>query len=432
MSSGSSRRYCVIGAGANGLAALRTLVESGFDVDCFEREPDVGGVWNIGQGSRSVCASTHLISSKRNTEFSDFPMPAELPPYPSHAQVLEYLRSYATRYDLLRHITFDAEVRSIDPVESGAGWMVQLGNGEQRHYRAVLIANGHHWDAQKPKYAGTFAGEILHARQYCLTDQLKGRRVLVVGCGNSGCDIAVDAARNARSTLLSVRRGRHFVPKFLFGRPIDEGADLTAGLRVPRWLQRLLGLFPLHAALGPPQAAGLPRPDHGFYEEEAIPTSLLPYEVGHGRIKIKPDIVSLEQNQVRFADQSIEEVDLIIFATGYRISLPFLSDDLLTWDDGVPRLFLNIFAPQREGLYFIGLSDPSSRTWSTAAAAARLVAAYERRAQQDPAGVAWFRRRCNEQAGAIGVGRSPKSRFLKIEYHDYMRRLGSLTKALER
>ena len=370
-----SHRICVIGAGPSGLATVKALRERGLACDCFEREDDVGGNWCFGKPSSSVYRSTHLISSKRLTEFADFPMPKAYPPYPSREQVHDYLRTYAREFGLYDNIEFNRSVDRVEPAERG--WLVQLaGEPAVRHYARVFIANGHHWSPRMPNYAGSFAGEVIHSHAYKSPDVLVGRRVLVVGAGNSGCDIAVEAAQHAAAAFISLRRGYHFLPKFMHGKPIDVlGLNLQRA-RFPLWLRRMISAVLVRMALGPPHRFGLPRPDHKLFETHPIINSQLFYQLGHGRIRVKPDIAALAGGEVHFTDGTREAIDLVIYATGYDVRFPFIDQSHLNWRDGFPDLHLFAFHPQRDDLFVMGMIQPNGGLWPLAELQAKLAAAF--------------------------------------------------------
>jgi cation diffusion facilitator CzcD-associated flavoprotein CzcO len=230
-------------------------------------------------------------------------MPDDYPPYPSHAQALAYLRAYARQFGLYEHIEFGRMVTQVAPVEGGEAWEVSVAGEERpRRYRGVVIANGHHWDPLWPDYPGRFAGEVLHARQYKSAEQLRGRRVLVVGAGNSGCDIAVEAAQHAEAAFLSLRRGYHFLPKFLLGAPVDGGNAFLHRWHAPLWLRRWITGWLVHIAQGPLERYGLPAPDHALFETHPIVNSQLLYWLGHGKIGVRPDVQELAGDRVRFID----------------------------------------------------------------------------------------------------------------------------------
>ncbi|MGD9636876.1 MAG: flavin-containing monooxygenase, partial [Pirellulales bacterium] len=233
-------KFCILGAGSSGLAAAKNFLTAGIAFDCLEREDDIGGNWRFGRAGSSVYRSTRLISSKSLTEYSDFPMPVYYPDHPDQDMVWRYLRSYAERFDLRRHIEFGTSVKWIAPAAGdGGGWDVTLARGERRRYRGVVIANGHNWDPRWPSYAGEFAGAVLHSSQYKTPEVLVGKRVLVVGGGNSAYDLATESARYAAATFHSLRRGYALLPRFFRGRPVDEGGEWMLQWRMPLWLRRL-------------------------------------------------------------------------------------------------------------------------------------------------------------------------------------------------
>ncbi|MBS0209598.1 MAG: NAD(P)-binding domain-containing protein [Planctomycetes bacterium] len=370
----SNGRYCLVGAGSSGLTVAKNLLALGLPFDCFEREDDVGGNWYYGRPASSVYASTHLISSKRYTEYTDFPMPAEYPPYPSHRQAWEYLRSYARHFDLYRHITFGVSIESIEPADGA--WRVVTSDGRSQVYRGVVIANGHNWDPRWPDVPGTFNGTLLHSCQYKTPDVLAGRRVLVVGGGNSGCDIAVEAAQHAAEVHLSLRRGYHYVPKFLLGKPVDACNEWMLRKRLPLWLRRKISQVLLRLSVGRPESYGLPRPDHELYETHPIVNSQLPYFAGHGRIRVRPDLAEWCGNEVRFADGSQTPFDVVVCATGFKISFPFIDRRWLNCRDERPELYLNIFHPEFDTLCVAGLLQPDSGQWGLVDYQAQLIARF--------------------------------------------------------
>lgn len=228
----------VIGAGPHGLTALKSLLAHGIAADGFDRADGVGGNWRFGAPTSRVYESTHLISSKPFTQFPDFPMPDDYPDYPNHRQVLAYFERYAEHFGLTQRILFDTEVVAVREVtDASAGmfggprWDLTIRQAHASEttlrYDAVVIANGHNWFPKIPVYPGLddFAGEVLHSADYKSAAQLRGRHVLVVGAGNTGCDIAVESAQNAVATYHSTRRGYWYNPKYAFGRPSDQVAD---------------------------------------------------------------------------------------------------------------------------------------------------------------------------------------------------------------
>lgn len=418
------QRLCIVGAGSSGLAVARHFAAAGIEFDCFEREDDIGGNWYYGKPHSSVYKSTHLISSKRLTEYPDCPMPAEWPEYPHHVQVLEYLRRYAEHFGLYPRIQFNTAIERIEPADGV--WHVTLAGGDERCYSGVVVANGHNWDPRWPDYPGHFDGQMLHSSQYKTPDVLRGRRVLVVGAGNSGCDIAVEAAQNADRVFQSLRRGYHFLPKFLGGKPADQVGERLLRWRVPLPLRRAIARVFIRLTVGSPARYGLPQPDHRLFETHPIINSQLPYYAGHGDISIKPDIVELAGDRVRFADGSEEPIDVIVYATGFRISFPFIDQQHLNWRDGRPRLYLNIFHPQHENLFFCGLIQPDSGQFGLVHYQAELIAHYlisRRRGTRAAKRLAEATRAADQDLSAgIRYIHSPRH-LLEVEHFSYRRRL---------
>lgn len=428
-----SDRFCIVGAGSSGLTVLKNFRAAGIPCECVEKNAQVGGIWNYGSPGSSVYRSTHLISSKRLTEFTDFPMPKAYPPFPSAAQVAQYLHSYADHFGLHESIELNSPVEWIEPHKS-SGWNVCLADGQQRHYRGVVIANGHNWDPNWPNVPGEFSGKVLHSAQYKTPDQIAGQRVLVVGAGNSGCDIAVEAAQNAEETYQSVRRGYHYLPKFLLGRPLDSCGEWLLRWRTPLWLRRWIVRQSVGLALGFPEQYGLPAADHKLFETHPIVNSQMLYYVGHGRIRVKPALTELCGDRVRFADETEQPIDTIIYATGFKISFPFIDPAELNWKDGAPDLYLNLFHPERDDLFVAGLIQPDSGQWGLVDYQAQLLARYltqlaagHRRAARLQA-----RKRTERPSlsGGVRYVRTTRHR-LEVEHFSYRRKLQKLLAYLQ-
>jgi dimethylaniline monooxygenase (N-oxide forming) len=356
-------RVCVIGAGPSGLTAAKALHEQGLDFDCFEKGSGIGGLWryNNDSGLSAAYQSLHINTSRKRTQFSDFPMPADYPDFPHHSQMLEYFEKYVDHFGFRHHISFGTTVRSVRPVGPDhwdVSWEDQRGIRRSRPYRAVLVANGHHWCPRYPEFAGEFRGHTLHSHDYRTAEGLQGKRVLVVGIGNSGCDIACESSRVAAATFLSTRSGAHIIPKYLFGKPLDRLCPEFIWRHTPRWLFKRLFALALRLARGRPVRFGLPQPKHRVLEEHPTISSDLFNLLGHGRIKIKPDIERLDGDGVCFRDGTRLPIDVIIYATGYQIRFPFLDEAILAPHDNEVPLYKLVVHPDHPGLYFIGLVQP--------------------------------------------------------------------------
>ncbi|TWU29535.1 flavin-containing monooxygenase [Bythopirellula polymerisocia] len=427
MHSSYADRYCILGAGTSGLAVAKNFLQQGIPFDCLEREDSIGGNWCYGKPASSVYASTHLISSKRLTEYTDFPMPEEYPEFPGHELVHAYLQDYARHFDLLPHIRFNTTVERIEP--SASKWRITLAGGETRNYRGVVIANGHNWDPSFPEKPGEFSGTTLHSCEYKTPDVLSGKRVLVVGGGNSGCDLAVESATYADRAFHSMRRGYPILPKFFKGKPIDQCGETLLRWRIPLPLRRLAAKLVVRWVLGPPEMVGLPRPDHKLFETHPVINSRLHDQIAHGNLHVKPDIAELAGDTVRFVDGSSEQIDLIIYATGFKLSFPFIEKAELNWRDGRPDFFLNIFHPERNDLFCAGLIQPDSGQWGLVDYQSQLMASYLVALRNNSPAAARFNElkqsSINNWNGRGSYLDSPRHR-LEVEHFGYRRELKKL------
>jgi hypothetical protein len=374
----SAGKICVIGAGCSGLTSVKALKEEGLAFDCFEMGSSFGGNWrqDNDNGRSAAYDSLHIDTSKDRMAFSDLPMPESYPDYPHHSQVLAYFGEYAERFDLSQAITFRTRVEGV--TREGAGYRVRvrdLEGGEERSslYRAVVVCNGHHWQPKLPRFPGRFDGESLHSRTYRSCESLRDKNVLIVGIGNSGADIACDAAPVARRTLLASRRGAHVIPRHLFGRPTDSFVT-SLGSRLPLALQRAFYAVLLRLARGPQERYGLPPPPTRLLSEHpTLSSNLLPL-IGEGKVVPKPNVERLDGDRVRFVDGSEEQVDLIVYATGYRICFPFLAPDLFASEGNEVDLYGRVVDLDHPGLFFIGLIQPLGAIMPLAELQARWVA----------------------------------------------------------
>lgn len=392
MRSSDTRPVAIIGAGPSGLAAARNLDRHGIDWVGFELADDVGGLWNIDSPRSTVYASAHLISSARTTEFTEFPMPADTPDYPDHRRLLAYFRDFADHFGLRDRFRFGTEVVRAEPVgpERDSGWRLtvrdvgrggdddEVGSGteaEAGEFSALVIANGTLAEPNIPEFAGQFGGEIRHTSRYKSPQELAGKRVLVVGGGNSGCDIAVDAVHHAAAVDISVRRGYHFVPKYLFGRPSDT---LNTGRPLPARIKQFLDSRVLKLFTGDPTRFGFPKSDHKIYESHPVVNTLILHHAGHGDIGVRRDIERFDGHTVHFRDGTSNEYDLVMLATGYSLHYPFLDRGYLDWPAGAgaPDLFLNIFPSTRDDLTVLGMLEASGIGWQGRYEQAELVARY--------------------------------------------------------
>jgi thioredoxin reductase len=377
-----AERVCIIGAGSSGIVAAQVLDARGIPFDCFEKGSYVGGNWRYenDNGMSSAYRSLHINTSRRVMAYRSLPMPDHLPDYPDHFQMAAYFEEFVDHFGLREKIRFRTEVLSVEPVDGE--WEVTVagpgGERETARYRAVLVANGHHWDPRwpEPAFPGSedFEGEQLHAHHYREPDVLRDKRVVVLGLGNSATDIAVESSRIAARTFLSVRRGAYVIPKYMNGKPIDEvTTDLTS--RLPLSVQRFFAMRALEIAAGDMTSYGLPKPDHKLFEAHPTVSSELLPRLGHGDIEVKPNIDRFTGGHgVRFVDGSREEIDLVVYCTGYKITFPFFAPEVLAAPDNRLPLYRRVVSVERPGLYFIGFIQPLGPIMPLAEAQAEWVA----------------------------------------------------------
>lgn len=346
-------RYCVIGAGAAGLAAVRALTAGGLDFDCFEATDRVGGHWHTDYDA------LHLITPRDSSGFRGDPMPEDWAHFPRRAQMVEYLEGHADRFDLRSRVTFNTRVERVEPVGPNAidGWDVTTSNGVTTRYAGVLVANGHNTVPAIPTVPGTFTGRMLHSGEYHNPGDIEGRRVLVVGSGNSGCDIASELAQAGYDIVLSVRQGHLFQPKSFFGRP---RGSLPIMKLPPRLLDPVLR-FLIWMSVGGPETYGLPKPvAKSLNDQRPVVNSLVLHWIQHGRIVPAPGLRRFDGKVVEFVDDTRHEVDTVVWATGFQAALPFLPDALIRREAGIPLRVAGCILPAHgpARLYFVGLCAP--------------------------------------------------------------------------
>lgn len=392
--------FAVIGAGPMGLACARNLQKQGIPFIGFELHSDVGGLWDIENPHSTMYDSAHLISSKTMTQFDEFPMAESVATYPHHSELKRYFQEYAAHFSLREHYEFSTEVLKVR--REGERWQVTTrcdGAEQTRVFDGVLIASGTLHTPNVPTLPGSFEGELLHASEYRSAEVFAGKRVLVVGCGNSACDIAVDAVHQAASVDLSVRRGYYFLPKFVAGKAIDT---LGGALRLPRFLKQRLDSALIRLLVGKPSQYGLPDPDYRLYESHPVINSLVLHHLGHGDITAQQDIKAISGKRVMFADNQSKEFDLILLATGYKLDYPFVDAASLNWSaqGAAPELYLNVFPPEYNGLFMMGMVEAAGLGWEGRNEQAEMVALYLKARANGDAAAGEIDRAAKHYAGA--------------------------------
>lgn len=369
-------RAAIIGAGSSGIAAAKALYMAGIPFDCFEKGSAIGGNWLLDNpNGQSACYETlEINTSGPRMAYSDFPMPADYPPYPRHELVHAYFEKYVDHFGFRDAITFNTTVQEVSRNPQG-GWLVRTSgpDGERTaSYNAVLVANGHHWDPKwpEPAYPGTFDGEQIHAHNYRSGDQLEGREVVVVGAGNSAMDIAVEGSFRAKSVALSIRRGQWVLRKSLLGQPSDQVA-------LPGWMPWWVTGVRLRIGAitsGGLRKYGLPVPSHKPGQSHPVQSDAIRARIAAGRVSVRPGIERFEGREVVFKDGTRATADLLVWATGYRVTFPFLDPSLVSAADNDLPLWKRTVHPDLPGLFFIGLAQPVGAVMPVAEAQSAWVA----------------------------------------------------------
>ena len=372
-----SNRVLIIGAGPSGITAAKNCQQAGLDYLVFEKNDKVGGNWvfNSKTGHSSVYENTHLISSKTWSEYEDFPMPQDFPDYPNHYQLQSYFESYAKHFNIYSKIKFDHIVTNVQRQSDGS-WQVRYtdnqGLSKSDVFQHLMVSNGHHNVPKYPEYPGKYEGKFLHSHDFKGVDESwRDRRILIIGAGNSACDIAVESARVSKIVHMSMRSPQWIFPKFIFGQPGDVFAAKT------RWLPKKLRQYGLkylvRLILGPysrynlPENTSLPLSTH-----PTLNSDLLDY-IRHGRVKPRGAIKSFDGLTVNFIDGSSEDFDIICACTGFWTEFSFFDKTFLDFKDleKVP-LYKKMMHADYKNLYFIGLFQPIGCIWPLADYQAKL------------------------------------------------------------
>ena len=362
----------VVGGGPSGLMLARRLARTEASFQVYERQSDVGGIWNIDAPGSPMYESAHFISSRTMSGFPGFPMPDHYPDYPDYRQVLDYIGAFAERFDLRRHVKFGTAVQKAVPI-ADRRWELRFEDGRTQGCRYLICANGVTWIPNLVNWPGEFGGEIRHAVTYRSPKEFEGKSVLVVGGGNSGADIACDAAAHADQAFWSLRRGYHMIPKHVFGMPADVFA--SQGPSLPHWLEVPAFTLILRLLIGDLRRYGLPKPDHRLFESHPLLNNQILHYLSHGDCRAKPDVERFDGDEVVFVDGTRQQIDLVITATGYQHTSPFLDDGVLQAKAGRPDLYLGMFARNYENLAFLGFIEFAAAAYPTFDRMAELIVA---------------------------------------------------------
>jgi len=381
----------VIGAGPSGLAACKVLREHGIPVTCFEAGDRVGGQWVLDNSSGSSVAYRSLRTNthKGMIRFSDFEAPAAYPDFPAHTEMADWFADYARHFQLTEAIRLGTRVSRAARTAEGR-WRLETEAGEAEEFEALVAASGNLWDPLRPQLPGSFDGPVIHSKEYMDPGDpvdCRGRDVLVIGLGNTACELAVELAGSgaARRVLLSTRSGQHIMPRRVNGKlgaPPHPADPLPAALRLmPSRLRH--GLFHalapriigrMTSALPRPEDVGLPAPPRDPMSKRVVVNDHILDRIGRGAIEVRPPVRRLDADKVEFQDGQRDAVDVIVTATGYRFSLPYLDRDVLGGQGDDVALYRGVMHPRHHDLFIVGVMRALCAIWPRSEQQARWIA----------------------------------------------------------
>lgn len=370
MTMGGIKHVAVIGAGPSGLTAVKSLIEQGMIPTAFEKAGEIGGLWrydeSLPDGGGVAYRSLHTNTSKWMGVFSDFPFEPEAPEFPSRAEMLAYFHRYADHFNLRGHIRLQTEVTNLHRTPDGR-WQLTLrgplGNIEEQPFDAVVVGSGFYPLPYQPDLAGVngFEGEVLHSCSYKGPEGFEGKRIVVVGCGSSGADLAAELGPVAAQVNVSTREGVWFVPKMINGRAYDTYRTRFTS-RMPGFLSRSFfrkRLLDSYAEIGfdDQTLERLKLPPFDLEKGKFLPATDILLQVRDGNVNMMPEIAAVGRNVVRYVDGSESNVDVILFATGYRLHFPFLDPDVLEVSDRYTiGLYRQVFHKAYDNLAFLAMN----------------------------------------------------------------------------
>ncbi|KAL1916940.1 uncharacterized protein VTP21DRAFT_5137 [Calcarisporiella thermophila] len=371
-------RVAIIGAGASGLTSIKQCLEEGFeDIVCFEQNEFIGGLWHYTEiddtnndPHSSIYRSTIINTSRQIMSYSDFPVPENWPVFLPNQMVARYFDMYAEHFELIQYIRFKTKVTQLEQL-SDERWKIHyIQNGSEEKaeiFDYVMIASGHHRVPRWPNFEGMeqYEGRQMHSHFYRLPYTFEGKSVLVVGIGNSGVDISTELSLHAKQVYLSSRRGTWVTPRILLGKPIGHQINRFTTSLIPRnimssFMEKLLETIQ-------PIPPGPLRPKHGYYAAHPTIKSDLIEHVHAGRIIPKPNVRRfLRTRSIQFDDGTVvDDIDVVIYCTGYHIRFGFLKEEVLTADrpdvdleQNQVWLWRNMYPLHHKNLVFIGLIQP--------------------------------------------------------------------------
>jgi hypothetical protein len=419
-------RICVVGAGPSGITAIKNLLDQGLEVVCYDYNSEVGGNWiySENESHSSVFETTHIISSKTLSQYEDFSFDdfeKGIPDYPSHNQLKRYFQAYAKHFDLYPTIEFNTLVKKCE-LNKDNTWVVTTEKNSTEKvetFTHLVVCNGHHWQPRYPNYPGKFTGEMIHSHQFKKAEPFRSQRVLVIGGGNSACDVAVETSRVSTKTAISWRRGYRIVPKFLFGKPSDVVASKMVFL--PSKIKFFFSELTVKLFAGSNVAYGLPEPEQTITGTHPTVNDELLYKLRHGKVFPKGDIDHYEGKNVYFKDGSSEEFDVIIACTGFVLSHPFFEKDFINYSEGDVPLYLKMLHEEHENLFFIGMFQPLGCIWPGSELQSKLAARAIKGLWKIPADI---KERCRREVTHPHFRQIKTARHtISVDYHLFLKQL---------
>ncbi|XP_046562089.1 flavin-containing monooxygenase 5-like [Haliotis rubra] len=372
-----AKRVAIIGAGCSGLIAIKCCLEENLQPFCFERTDEIGGLWNftekICEDQACVMKSTVINTSKELMCFSDFPIPKEFPNFMHNTQVWQYFKMYADAFNLTKHIQYNKEILAVkksSDYEQTGRWDLQIrdhktGSDETQVFDAVMVCTGHHASKNVPHFTGQedFQGKILHSHDYKDWTGYVGKRIVVIGVGNSGGDVAVELSRVGK-VFLSTRRGT-----WVLNRIATNGIPGDFLLNT-RWFNTIRHAMPeetLSNILKKPLNKRFDHelyslmPKHSVFAQHPTVNDDMPNRIATGSLKIKADIKRFTKTGVEFIDGTVEDdIDVIILATGYKFGFPFMDESVINVQNNKVKMFKYMFPPDlpKQTLVVIGCFQP--------------------------------------------------------------------------
>lgn len=430
----------VVGAGPAGLAAMAALRRAGVAFEAVESHGRLGGIWDDTNPISSVYDGVHTVTSRLTTHLGT-QMPRDWPRFVPHHLAHRYLLDFAEREDLVPHIRFQTHFRDATKTASGS-WRVLLESEDgpiEREVRAIVVATGshnrNHRSVPQDLWDDAVSGGIdaIHSADYRDADRYAGKRVLVVGIGNSATDIAVRVSAVAARTILSVRTPPWILPASVLGRPADKVKMSADALHLPHWYQvRALGLMQ-RLTIGSLAKHGLPEPSHPLLDRVPVTDRGIVDAIRSGAVLVRSNVTALSRGSAKFEDarHGDEAIDAVIFATGFHRSYPLMSGE--GGDEGIAKaLSYFIFHRGEPGLLFMTeLVGPRS-CWPIFVAQAEAIAAYFAAEQRVGDRIHAFNsRRCLPTPNLKGRVFAAGDIF-HVDYGLYTRTLAALTAWLSR